>query len=71
MGILSLVSRIQSFIAMISGAPDLVFDAAMNDICAEALDDKVSRVFRTHVEALGVVFVDAAKVFQHWVGRHV
>ena len=40
--ILGLEGRVQPFVAVICGAPDLVFDTTMNVIFTEALDDKVA-----------------------------
>ena len=45
---------------MVSGAPDLVLDAAVNVVLTEALDNKVAGVFGVQVKALGVVFVGAS-----------
>ena len=68
--VLGLVGRVQPFVAVICGTPDLVFDASMNVIFTEALDDKVTRVFGTHIKALGIVVIGAPQVLQHWMGHH-
>ena len=68
--VLGLVGRVQPLVAVICGTPDLVFDASMNVIFTEALDDKVTRVFGTHIKALGIVVIGAPQVLQHWMGHH-
>ena len=66
---LGLEGRVQPLVAVLRGTPDFVLDAAVNVVFTEAFNDKVSSVLRTHIKALGVVFVDTAKVFQDGVGH--
>ena len=66
---LGLEGRVQPLVAVLRGAPDFVLDATVNVIFTEAFNDKVTSVLRTHIKALGVVFVDTAKVFQDGVGH--
>jgi hypothetical protein len=58
-GVLGLEGPVQSLVAVISRAPNLVLDAAVDVVLTEALDDKVASVLWTHVKALGVVVVNA------------
>jgi hypothetical protein len=61
------VGRVQPLVAVVGGAPDLVLDAAVDVVLAEALDDEEARVLWVQVEAFRVVLVRAAKVLENRV----
>ena len=69
--ILGLEGRVQPFVAVICGAPDLVFDTSMDVIFTEALDDKVPGVLGTQIKALGIVVIGLGQVLQHWMRHRV
>merc|ERR1719204_1733395 len=56
--------RVQSFVAMLRAAPNLVFDTPMDIIFTIALYHKEARIFRAQIEIPGVVLVATSQLLK-------
>ena len=61
------VRRVQTLVAVLGAAPDVVLDGTVDVVLRVALDDEHAAGFQVPVEVFGIVVVERPELLQHRV----